>query len=108
VLRTFGAAAATCVGVLAVTGLYLSSTVVGSVDAALLAVYGRVLVLQVTFVGVAALLGPTHHPRLRRPDATARAQRRGRERCPRRRGGRDRGGRPHPRWSRSAEATRKP
>ena len=57
VLRPFGAAAATCVGVLAVTGLSLSSTVVGSVDAALLAVYGRVLVLQVTFVGVAALLG---------------------------------------------------
>ena len=53
-LRGFGPPAAACVSVMVVTGVYLTSEVVGSVDAALLTLYGRVLLLK---VAVAALAG---------------------------------------------------
>ncbi len=58
VLRAFGPVAATAVGVMVVTGLYLASGVVGSVDALLLTDYGRLLVAKVLVVlgcGVLAL-----------------------------------------------------
>ena len=55
-LRAFGVPAAVCVSVVAVTGLYLSSQVVGSVDALILTVYGRTLLLKVLAAGLAGAL----------------------------------------------------
>ena len=52
-LRRFGIPAAGCVGVMVVTGVYLSSAVVGSLDAALLTVYGRTLLLKLAVAAVA-------------------------------------------------------
>jgi copper transport protein len=52
--------------VVVVTGVYLSSTVVGSVDAALLTRYGRLLLLKVVLVGVIGVLGLINHRRIRR------------------------------------------
>jgi copper transport protein len=56
VLRGFGIPAATCVSIMVVTGIYLASKVVGSVDAALFTIYGRTLVLKLAVVCVAGLL----------------------------------------------------
>lgn len=76
-LRRFGPPAAGCVGVMVVTGVYLSSAVVGSVDAALLTVYGRTLLLKVAVAGVAGALALANTLRLHgRRAATARLPRR--------------------------------
>ncbi len=64
-LHAFAVPAAACLSVAAVTGLYLSSTVVGSVDAALLTFYGRTLLGKLLVVGAAAGLGLVNHLRLR-------------------------------------------
>ncbi len=66
VLRAFGPVAATSVGAMAVTGVYLASTVVGSVDALLLTDYGRVLVLKVAVVLGSGALALSTRRRLRR------------------------------------------
>ena len=66
VLRRFGPPAAVCVAVMVVTGVYLSSEVVGSVDAALLTIYGRTLLLKVALAGVAGALALVNTLRLRR------------------------------------------
>jgi copper transport protein len=66
VLRRFRYPAAVCVAVLTVTGLYLTSSVVGSVDAALVTFYGRVLLVKVGLAAVAALLGLSSYLRLHR------------------------------------------
>ena len=65
-LRGFGVPAAACVSVMVVTGVYLTSEVVGSVDAALLTVYGRVLLLKGAVVAVAGALALANMLRLRR------------------------------------------
>jgi len=56
VMRGFGPSAAVCVAVLVVTGVYLSSKVIGSVDAALFTIYGRTLLAKVMLAGVAGAL----------------------------------------------------
>ena len=66
VLRAFGPPAAICVAVLVVTGLYLSSKVIGSVDAALFTVYGRTLLAKVMLAGVAGSLALMSTLRLHR------------------------------------------
>jgi copper transport protein len=66
VLRRFGVYAAVCVSIIAVTGIYLASEVVGSVDAALLTTYGRTLLVKVTLVAAVGGLGLVNHRRLRR------------------------------------------
>jgi copper transport protein len=66
VLRGFGPPAAACVAVMVVTGVYLSSKVIGSVDAALFTVYGRTLLAKVTLAGVAGSLALANTLRLRR------------------------------------------
>ncbi len=75
VLRLFGPPAAACVGVLVVTGVYLASEVIGSVDAALFTVYGRTLLLKLALAGVAGLLALVNTLRLHRarPRRTPRA-----------------------------------
>jgi copper transport protein len=70
-LRTFGRPAAVCVAVLVVSGLYLSSGVVVSVDAALLTFYGRILIVKIVVVALVAALGLANHSRLRRYRRTA-------------------------------------
>ena len=65
-LRAFGLPATACVGVMVVTGIYLASSVVGSVDAALLTFYGRTLLLKLVIAGLALTLGLSHAVRLRR------------------------------------------
>ena len=69
VLRSFGRPAAVCVGVLMITGVYLLSGVVGSVDAVLLTTYGRILLVKLAVVGVVGLLALTNHRRVRGPRA---------------------------------------
>ncbi len=70
VLRSFGPPAALCVSVMVVTGVYLASGVVGSVDAALLTVYGRVLLLKVAVAVLAGVMALVNTRRLRaRPPA---------------------------------------
>ena len=64
-LRAFGVPATICMGTMVVTGLYLVSGVVGSVDAALLTFYGRTLLLKVTLVAFAGGLGLLNAVRLR-------------------------------------------
>jgi copper transport protein len=66
VLQRFGPAATVCVAVLVVTGVYLSSEVVGSVDAAVSTVYGRTLLLKVTLAAVAGALALVNTVQLRR------------------------------------------
>lgn len=56
VLRGFAVPAAACVGIVVVTGLYLASGLVVSVDAAVLTGYGRTLLLKVALFGLAGLL----------------------------------------------------
>jgi copper transport protein len=65
VLRAFALPASACVSVMVVTGLYLSSHVVASVDAAVSTFYGRTLLLKVTVAAVAGALALTNHRRLR-------------------------------------------
>ncbi|MDT4980096.1 MAG: copper transport protein [Pseudonocardiales bacterium] len=64
VLRGFGLPAAGCVGVMVVTGVYLASGVVGSVDAALLTFYGRTLMIKVAVFGAVVVLGLVNARRL--------------------------------------------
>lgn len=66
-LHAFGPAAGACLSVAVVTGVYLSSDVVISLDAALMTTYGRTLLLKVLLVAAAAALGLRHHLRLRGP-----------------------------------------
>ncbi|MCU1678029.1 MAG: copper resistance protein CopC [Frankiales bacterium] len=74
-LRRFARPAAACVSVTAITGVYLASDVVGSVDAAILTVYGRVLLLKVAIVAVALVIGGGNYLRLRRLHRAAPAPR---------------------------------
>lgn len=67
VLRAFGLPAAACLTAAAVTGVLLSSHVVGSVDAAVMTAYGRTLAVKVLLVAVAATLGLRHHLAVRGP-----------------------------------------
>jgi copper transport protein len=73
-LRGFGPPAAVCVAVLVVTGVYLSSKVIGSVDAALFTIYGRTLLAKVMLAGLAGALALATTLRLHRrgPRATPR------------------------------------
>jgi copper transport protein len=64
VLRTFRGPALVSVGVLVVTGVYLASGVVGSVDAALLTAYGRVLLLKLAAVVAIMVFGLVNTRRL--------------------------------------------
>jgi len=65
-LRGFGPPAAACVSVMVVTGVYLTSEVVGSVDAVLLTGYGRVLLLKVAVAAVAGAMALVSVLRLHR------------------------------------------
>ena len=65
VLRAFGVYAAAGVSVMVVTGVYLASDVVGSVDAALLTSYGRTLLVKLAVVALVGVLGLANHRRLR-------------------------------------------
>ena len=75
VLQRFAPPAAGCVAVMVVTGVYLSSEVVGSVDAALATSYGRTLLLKVALVGVAGALALVNTLRLHRLGARQRPRR---------------------------------
>jgi copper transport protein len=55
-LRRFLVPAGVCVGVMVVTGVYLSSNVIGSVDALLLTTYGQIMLAKVAVVVVASIL----------------------------------------------------
>ncbi|MET7278954.1 copper resistance protein CopC [Kribbella sp. NPDC005582] len=67
VLRSFGRPAAICISVVISTGLYLTSGVIGSVDAALATFYGRTLLLKIGLVAVIGALGVINHRRVRGP-----------------------------------------
>ncbi len=64
-LRRFARPAVTCLGIGVATGLYLSSSTVVSVDAALLTTYGRTLMVKLALVAVMVLLAWSNHRRLR-------------------------------------------
>ena len=66
VLRAFGIPAALCVSVMIVTGIYLASGLVGSLDAALLTTYGRTLLIKIGVVGIIGVLGLVSSTRLHR------------------------------------------
>jgi copper transport protein len=65
-LRGYAMPATACVTVIVVTGVYLASGVVGSVDAAIWTFYGRALLLKVALFAVAGSLGLVNTLRLRR------------------------------------------
>ncbi|MDX6300773.1 MAG: copper transport protein, partial [Nocardioidaceae bacterium] len=67
-VRGFAAPAGCCVGVAVVTGVYLASHVVVSLDAAVTTVYGRMLLLKLALVGAAGALALANHRRVRRSD----------------------------------------
>jgi copper transport protein len=71
-LRRFAGPAAVCVGVAVVTGVYLSSDVVVSVDAVVTTLYGRLLAFKVALAALAALLGLVNHRRVRSSRPTSR------------------------------------
>lgn len=56
-LRAFRRPAAAAVSIVAITGVYLASDVIGSIDAALVTAYGRILMLKLALAGGAGLLG---------------------------------------------------
>lgn len=64
-LRSFAVPASACVSLVVVSGVYLSSHVVASVDAALTTFYGRTLLVKVCLVGLAGLSGLVNHRRVR-------------------------------------------
>lgn len=68
----FGVPPAVAVSVMVVTGIYLASGVVGSVDALLLTDYGRVLVVKVGLVGGCGALALVTRHRVRRSGRPAR------------------------------------
>ena len=65
VLRAFAVPAAACVSVVVVTGVYLSSEVVVSVDALIATTYGRTLLVKVGVVALMGVAGLVNHRRLR-------------------------------------------
>lgn len=65
-LHSFAVPAAACLSVMVVTGVYLASGVVGSVDALLLTFYGRTLLLKLLVAALAGGLGLLTATRLRR------------------------------------------
>jgi copper transport protein len=67
VLRSFAAPATACVGVMVLTGVYLSSHVIGSVDAALFTTYGRAFLLKLAFAALAGGLALVNLRRLAPP-----------------------------------------
>lgn len=69
VLRGFRVPATVAVVVVAVTGTYLASDVVVSVDAVLLTTYGRVLLAKVALAGLVGLISLATTRRLHAPDA---------------------------------------
>ncbi|MDX6238043.1 MAG: copper transport protein [Kribbellaceae bacterium] len=71
VMRAFGLPAAAFISAVIVTGVYLTSSVVGSVDAALVTFYGRTLLLKVAVVAVIGVLGLLNHARVRRTTGRA-------------------------------------
>ncbi len=64
-LRRFGRPAASCLAVAAVTGTYLASDTIGSVDAALRTTYGRSFLLKLVLVALAACVALVNHRRIR-------------------------------------------
>jgi copper transport protein len=64
-LRSFARVGAACLTAIVVTGVYLTSGVVGSVDAALFTWYGRAVLLKVGLLGLVAALAATNHRRIR-------------------------------------------
>jgi copper transport protein len=64
-LRAFAVPAAACVATAFVTGVYLVSGTVGSVDAALLTFYGRSLLIKIGLFAAAGILGLLNHRRVR-------------------------------------------
>ncbi len=66
-LRAFGRPAAACLGVGVATGLYLTSSTVVSIDAAVATTYGRTLLLKLGLVALMAVLALLNHRRLRGP-----------------------------------------
>jgi methionine-rich copper-binding protein CopC/putative copper export protein len=66
-LRAFAIPAAAGLSIVVLSGLYLSSETVLSIDAGLLTTYGRALGAKVVLVGLAALLALDNHRRLRGP-----------------------------------------
>ena len=65
-LTAFGVPAGILFGVMMVSGLYLASDAVGSVDALLLTFYGRTLGMKLLIVAIIGVLGLINHRRLRR------------------------------------------
>jgi len=65
-LRGFAVPAGCCVAVAVVTGVYLASHVVVSLDAAVTTIYGRTLLLKLLLAGAAGALALANHRRLRR------------------------------------------
>lgn len=65
VLRSFAMPATACVSLTAVSGIYLSSEVVSSVDAVLSTFYGRTLLVKVCLAGLAGAVGLANHRWLR-------------------------------------------
>jgi copper transport protein len=72
VLRSFAGPAVACVSVTVVTGVYLASAVVGSIDAVLMTFYGRTLLLKLGMAAAAGGLGLLSWARLRRGVETSR------------------------------------
>jgi copper transport protein len=66
-LLGFARPATLCVGIVVVSGIYLVSGVVGSVDAGIATFYGRVLLIKMGLFAIIALLGWTNYRLLRRP-----------------------------------------
>ncbi|MDX6212080.1 MAG: copper transport protein [Frankiales bacterium] len=66
-LRRFLVPALVCVAVMVVTGVYLASGVVGSVDALILTTYGRILLAKLAVVAVVGALGLANSAALHRP-----------------------------------------
>jgi methionine-rich copper-binding protein CopC/putative copper export protein len=66
-LRTFAFPAAAGLSIVVLSGLYLSSDTVLSIDAGLLTTYGRALGAKVALVGLAGLLALANHRRVRGP-----------------------------------------
>ena len=66
-LRQFAVPAAGCVSVAAVTGVYLASDVVVSLDSVVDTIYGRSLLLKLALASAVAVLACVNHRRLRGP-----------------------------------------
>ena len=68
VARAFALPAALCVALVVITGMALAARQVASVDALIISSYGRVLIVKVSLVALAAALGLGTFRRLRRAD----------------------------------------